>query len=211
VTWTKLDDRFTDDPVWENVSLAGRWHYLALIEQCTRYDRFDGRVPLDRARRASDVDDPDACVSELVKAGLLAVDDEAVTVVRIAEQNAYVLPPYLRDENRKPAQNERKRRSRENRKKGTTESESRVMSRVTPGSGSGSGSGKTTTATTATTEGSRAREADAPGAARSSGMSSEHRSPGTPRRPDLNSYAPPGWRSREEREQERPNREGWGS
>ena len=61
------------------------------------------------ARRCSDVDDAATAIAILAGAGLLEIEDGAVRVVRIEQ---HIPPPHLRDENRKHAQRERKRRQR---------------------------------------------------------------------------------------------------
>ena len=95
MTWGRYDDSFTDWPLWESVSLAARWHYVALVQLCCRQQRWDGRVPIGAARRASDVTDPDRCHDELAAVDLLKTDGQSVTLLRIDE---HVPPPWIRNE-----------------------------------------------------------------------------------------------------------------
>lgn len=95
MTWTRLTDTWCDDPVFEGVDFAARWHYLSMIQHCSRTGRYDGTLRLVDARRCSDVDDPAAALGNLVVAGLVEnVDGATVKVVRIDE---HVPPPSVRD------------------------------------------------------------------------------------------------------------------
>lgn len=113
MSWTRLDDAWTDQAAFDGVPHDARWHYLALIQWCSRTGRYDGVVRASDARRCSDVDDPGAALAALAARGLVEQLDDAVRVVRIAE---HVPPPHLRDEARKSAQAERKRRERAHRR-----------------------------------------------------------------------------------------------
>ncbi|MDP9437056.1 MAG: hypothetical protein M3P93_18465 [Actinomycetota bacterium] len=113
MTWTRLDDGWSDRPILEQLSYEVRWHYLSLIQFCSRTSRYDGMVRPSDARRCSDVPDSEAAVSELLGVGLLAVVDGGLKVMQIDE---HVPPPHLRDEARKTAQAERKRRERQHKK-----------------------------------------------------------------------------------------------
>jgi hypothetical protein len=94
MTWTKHDDLFTEQPHWDHVSYPARWHYLALVQACSRSQRWDGRLPLTVARRASDVPDPDRCHQELESVGLVALEPGVVVVIHIDD---YIPPPYIRE------------------------------------------------------------------------------------------------------------------
>jgi hypothetical protein len=94
VTWSRFDDRWADRPVWESVDLASRWHYLCLIQSCSRNERYDGIVPLKLARRASDVDDPDECHAVLEAHSLLEIRGDEIRIVEIDE---HVPPPSIRN------------------------------------------------------------------------------------------------------------------
>ncbi len=109
MTWTRLDDGWSDNPLLEQLTYETRWHYLCLIQFCSRTSRYDGLVRPADARRCSDVANPAVAVTDLVNVGLLALVDGAVQVVQIEQ---HVPPPHLRDEKRKADQRERKQRGR---------------------------------------------------------------------------------------------------
>lgn len=94
MSWTRLDDLMVEWPAWDGVSHAARWHYLCLVQACSRAQRWDGRLSTTRAGRVSDVDDPSACVAELEKAGLVYLDEGHVVIVRIEE---HIPPKSIRD------------------------------------------------------------------------------------------------------------------
>ena len=110
MTWSRFDDGWTDREDLADVSLAARWHLVALISFCSRTHRYDGRIRAADARRASDVPDPSGAAAELVAAGHLEVIDGGVRLVHI---NDHVPPPSMRDEHRKSGQNKRKQAERE--------------------------------------------------------------------------------------------------
>lgn len=85
MSWTKLDDLWTERVEALGLTLAARWHYLALIQRCSRLGVRDGTIRRVDARRASDVEDPGEALAELTRAGLLRNDGSTVTVVNIAE------------------------------------------------------------------------------------------------------------------------------
>jgi hypothetical protein len=109
MTWTRLDDGWSDRPFLEPLSFEVRWHYLALIQFCSRTSRYDGFVRTSDARRCSDVPDPAAAVAVLLARGLLEQLEGGMRVVHITE---HVPPPHMRDETRKASQRDRKRRER---------------------------------------------------------------------------------------------------
>ncbi len=109
MTWTRLDDGWTDRPILEPLSYEARWHYLALIQFCSRTSRYDGFVRTSDARRCSDVPDPVAANTSLLARGLLEQLENGLRVVHISE---HVPPPHMRDEKRKADQRDRKRRER---------------------------------------------------------------------------------------------------
>lgn len=109
MTWTRLDDGWTDWPVLAELPFDVRWHYLSLIQFCSRTGRYDGAVREPDARRCSDVPDPVAANAALVAAGLLAADPGGLRLPRIEE---HIPPPHQRDESRKVQQREDTRRHR---------------------------------------------------------------------------------------------------
>ena len=109
MTWTRLDDCWTDQHVLEGLNHATRWHYLAMIQFCSRDSRHDGTMRRGDASRCSDVDDPVAAVDALIAAGL--VQECKPGSVRLPRIEEHIPPPYLRDEQRKERQRTEKRRS----------------------------------------------------------------------------------------------------
>ncbi|MDH3014003.1 hypothetical protein [Gordonia alkanivorans] len=105
----RTDDGWTDWPELVDLSLAARWHYLAVVHMCSRTKHYDGILRRVDALRASDIDDPAAALAELADSGLVADSGRHIAVVRIEQ---HVPPPHLRDDERKAAQRERKRRER---------------------------------------------------------------------------------------------------
>lgn len=93
MSWTKLDDRWTDSTDFEDLPHATRWHYLAMIQFCSRTEKFDGVMRYTDARRCSDVDDPNVALDALASAGLLRLDEDRVHVLRIED---HVPPPSVR-------------------------------------------------------------------------------------------------------------------
>ncbi len=136
MTWTRLDDGFTDRPIFEDLSYEARWHYLAMVSFCSRTSRYDGFIRASDARRCSDVPDPANALMMLSNHGLIAIADGGYVLSFIDE---HVPPPHLRDEKRKQDQRDRKRRERQHKKDDHTycshppEDQSRVTSPVTSG------------------------------------------------------------------------------
>ncbi|MGI5201687.1 hypothetical protein ACQEU6_08905 [Spirillospora sp. CA-108201] len=73
MAWLRDSDDYTQRVEWDGVSYEARWHYKAMIEHCSRSRRWDGRLPLEQALRASDVPDPDRCIAELEAIGYAIV------------------------------------------------------------------------------------------------------------------------------------------
>lgn len=87
-----------------------RWHYLAMVQYCSRNERYDGRLSLISVRKASDGADHERTLAILVEAGLVRnVDGATFELVRIRQ---HIPPPYMRDPVRKERQRDEKRRSR---------------------------------------------------------------------------------------------------
>lgn len=85
MTWTRLDDGWTDSTDFADLDHATRWHYLAMIQFCSRTQKYDGLMRLGDARRCSDVDDPGGAIAALAADGLIALEDKYVRVLRIEE------------------------------------------------------------------------------------------------------------------------------
>lgn len=80
MTFTSLHDGFTDMSVWDGISYAARWHFLAMANRASRDRRYEEPMPLTAALQCSDVDDPGACLRELHAVGLVDVNDGAVSL-----------------------------------------------------------------------------------------------------------------------------------
>jgi hypothetical protein len=106
MSWTKLDDRWTDRPELAPLSYETRWHYLAMIQFCSRTDRIDGVLTIKDAKRCSDVEDPGRAIRDLLDAGLLEPDAGRLRIVEIHE---HVPPPSVRQK----AENDKIRKRRE--------------------------------------------------------------------------------------------------
>lgn len=73
MTWTRLDDLWTEQKEITDMSFEARWHYLCLIQACSRSMRTDGVIREVDALRCSDVEEPRAAMNEIYKAGLIQV------------------------------------------------------------------------------------------------------------------------------------------
>jgi hypothetical protein len=118
MSWSRFDDAWVERQVFEELDLAARWHYLCLIQNCSRNDRFDGVMPYSAARRVSDVPNPDECITALETVSLVEVLDEA-TRVRVTQIDEHIPPPSVRNN----AANSRVRVSRMRRHKNGDHSE----------------------------------------------------------------------------------------
>lgn len=98
MTWTRLDDRWTESPEFDKLGGEISWHYLCMIQYCSRAEKYDGRMPTRRALRCSPAEDPDAALAALEQAGLVRVDGGEVIVLRIEE---HVPPPSVRESSEK--------------------------------------------------------------------------------------------------------------
>lgn len=109
MTWTRLDDSWTDSPRLADLPIAARWHYLCMIQFCSRADLHTGTMRKVDALRCSDVDDPKTAVNALSAAGLVEQDEDPrkVRVVHIAD---HVPPTSVREKAERDR--ERKERSR---------------------------------------------------------------------------------------------------
>lgn len=94
MSWTRLDDGWTDSTDFADLDHATRWHYLAMIQFCSRTQKYDGLMRRGDALRCSDVDDPGGALAALAAEGLIAIEDKHVRVLRIDE---HVPPPSVRE------------------------------------------------------------------------------------------------------------------
>lgn len=107
MSWTKLSDDFVDRADLAELDFADRWHYLAMIQLCSRGGHLTGDLRMVDARRASDHPDPTAAIARLVSVGLLETSGASVRVVQIDQ---HIPPPSVRQ--KAEADKLRKRRQR---------------------------------------------------------------------------------------------------
>lgn len=99
MSWLRYSDDWTTDRAWDGISYEARWHYMTMVEECSQARRWDGRLPVTRALRTSDVADPDKCIHELAANGWVDLAADTVTIVLIDD---HVPPEGQRDENLLP-------------------------------------------------------------------------------------------------------------
>ena len=90
MTWTRLSDDFTERADLADLSHADRWHYLALIQLCSRSGRLNGHLRRVDALRCSDHPEPAAALDRLAAAGLIEPRGTTVVVVQIGD---HIPPP----------------------------------------------------------------------------------------------------------------------
>lgn len=105
MSWTRLDDRWTEATEFDDLDHATRWHYLAMIQFCSRTEKFDGVMRLVDAKRCSDHPDPAQALNSLQSAELIQSLSGSVKVLKIEE---HIPPPSVRQE----AENARIRKQR---------------------------------------------------------------------------------------------------
>lgn len=98
MTWTRLDDGWTDRPIFEQLPYDVRWHYLSLVQFCSRTSRYDGEVRAADARRCSDVPDPVAALQALIDVGLVVAAEGCYRLPFIDE---HIPPPSVREASEK--------------------------------------------------------------------------------------------------------------
>lgn len=98
MSWTRLDDTWTDNTVLADLSFEDRWHYLAMIQFCSRTQKFDGIVRAVDARRCSDHPAPEAAHANLINIGLLVSLGNAFKLTQIDD---HIPPPSVRENSEK--------------------------------------------------------------------------------------------------------------
>lgn len=85
MTWTRLDDTWSERmSANEDLSHADRWHYLQMIQFCSRSGRRDGIMRGVDARRVSDHPNPPDALARLYIAGLIeTMPDDKYRIVEI--------------------------------------------------------------------------------------------------------------------------------
>jgi hypothetical protein len=109
LSWTRLDDGWIDQQILADLPLATRWHYLGMIQFCSRTQRFDGFIRAVDAARCSDVDHPDAALRQLADVGLIVSDQGGYVVVNMEE--AHAPPPWVRNRTESNKQAQRRKRA----------------------------------------------------------------------------------------------------
>jgi hypothetical protein len=110
MSWLRYGDEFTVDRRWDGVPYDARWHYVCLVAEASRSERYDCRLPIRMADRASDLPDPGAATEALVGAGFVVVEEGMVVIVD--GEDRHMPPEGQRDRKRKKGQRERTRRHR---------------------------------------------------------------------------------------------------
>jgi hypothetical protein len=80
MTWTKLSDTFTDDPVLLRLPRSVRLVHVEALVWCNRQGT-DGAIPRHALRRLTDEPDDQAAAAALVEAGVWAVADDGWQIV----------------------------------------------------------------------------------------------------------------------------------
>lgn len=112
MTWTRLDDNWTESPALEELSFEDRWHYLAMIQRCSRSEAYDGMIRGVDARRCSDHPDPSTAIAHLVDAHLLAIiPGGKYKVIHIDD---HVPPPSVRMKTENDKLRQRRKRAHDN-------------------------------------------------------------------------------------------------
>lgn len=111
MSWTKLDDLWSEK-IEEVVSdHSARWHYLALIQLCSRLEARDGIVTRAKAERCSDLPDTRQALSTLADAGLVVDMGNRIKVTRAAE---HVISEAKQAELERNRENQRRSRAHRN-------------------------------------------------------------------------------------------------
>jgi hypothetical protein len=94
MSWTRLDDGWTDDPIINQLPFPDRWHYLAMIQFCSRTKTFDGTMRAIDANRCSDHPDVPGALKIMAALGLVTIDGGTVHLNRLDE---HIPPPSVRN------------------------------------------------------------------------------------------------------------------
>ena len=106
MTWTRLDDNWQADPAFDRLDIHARWHYLMMIQFCSRGKRYDGVMPLAEAEMCSTAPDRTQIIGKLILAGLVTnLDGEMLKIERIED---HVPPKSVRDSSAKRVARHRK-------------------------------------------------------------------------------------------------------
>ncbi len=95
MTWTRLDDNWMADEAFDGLTIYDRWHYLAMIQFCSRGKRYTGVMPLIEAETCSTAPEKASILAKLIDAKLVKkLDEHRVQVLRIED---HVPPPSVRE------------------------------------------------------------------------------------------------------------------
>ena len=95
MTWTRLDDNWMADEAFDELDIYDRWHYLAMIQFCSRGKRYTGVMPRVEAETCSTAPDKPGILAKLITAKLVKeLDGGRVQVLRIED---HVPPPSVRE------------------------------------------------------------------------------------------------------------------
>lgn len=109
MTWTRLDDAWSEQTVLEDLSFEDRWHYLTIIQRCNRTDSYDGVIRSTDARRCSDHPEPAAANERLVAAGLLEIMPGSK--YRVVAIDDHTPPPWVRKKTERDRNDKRRKRA----------------------------------------------------------------------------------------------------
>jgi hypothetical protein len=109
LSWTRFDDNWFVKMEALGLDCTEIGYLTVLIQYCSRSNIYDGHLSAFKARSITEVPDPDAILAHLNDVGRVLWDGRAC-VVRYLDD--HLPPPHLREENRKDAENSRKRRQR---------------------------------------------------------------------------------------------------
>lgn len=93
MSWTRLSDEWTERRIFEDLPYDARWHYLCMIQTCSRKQLWDGRLRRTDALRCSDVPEPADVLEMLIAVEIVKPDGAHVIVSAIDE---HVPPPSVR-------------------------------------------------------------------------------------------------------------------
>lgn len=83
------------DAAFDRLDIPARWHYLMMVQFCSRGKRYDGVMPLAEAEMCSTAADKPGILAKLIAAELVEnVDGEMLRVVRIDQ---HIPPPSVRN------------------------------------------------------------------------------------------------------------------
>lgn len=85
MSWTRLDDSWTERPELERIQHDDRWHYLCMIQRCSRTGNREGFLTHAAAQRCSDHPEPRRALAGLQAVGLIKQTDGGWLLLEISE------------------------------------------------------------------------------------------------------------------------------